>query len=342
MCRNRIKDSYEYLKQALQVGEQVQDDRLIGYVCTWLPWTCFYFGRFDEAIEFGQRALEISKRYPSDQYLYFKSLGGIGCTYYWKGEKKKVFQIGNELVDFGRKNANIRSQSMGQTIIGLAYALEGNITEAIENIKKAIHIAADPFYKEYERTFLAGFFALNGQMDDARQACRQIFEFHEHFGVELGEAATLGFAGVAQIAEGQMDAGLSLMKAGRRALREGEAISSYCLCEYVMGKMYLQMTAKTEPLNFLTLAKNIGFIIKNLPFAAQKAEEHLTKAIECAEKIGAKSVSGPAYFDLGLFYRSKKKDDRAKECISEAVKIFEECEAEVYLKQANEALDSLG
>jgi len=126
MCRNRIKDSYEYLKQALQVGEQVQDDRLIGYVCTWLPWTCFYFGRFDEAIEFGQRALEISKRYPSDQYLYFKSLGGIGCTYYWKGEKKKVFQIGNELVDFGRKNANIRSQSMGQAIIGLAYALEGN------------------------------------------------------------------------------------------------------------------------------------------------------------------------------------------------------------------------
>jgi class 3 adenylate cyclase/tetratricopeptide (TPR) repeat protein len=340
-CRNRVKDAYEYLTQALQIGERLQDDRLIGYACTWLPWICFYFGRLDEAIAFGQRAQAISKRYPSDQYLYFKSLGGIGCTYYWKGEKKKVFQIGKELVDFGRRKANIRSQSMGQAIIGFAYALEGNITEAIGNVKKAIHIAADPFYKEYERTFLAAFFALNGQMEDTQHACKQIFEFHELVGVELAEAVTKTTAGVAQIAAGQMDAGLNMLKAGRQELLEGEAITAYCLCEYIMGKVYLQMTAKTEPLGFLTFAKNIGFIVKNVPFAAQKAEKHFEKAIELGQKIGAKSISGPAYLDMGLLFQYKKKDDRAIECITKAVKIFEECEAEVYLKQAREALESL-
>jgi class 3 adenylate cyclase len=43
ICRNRIKDSYEYLKTALQIGEQLKDQKLIGYACTWLTWTCAYF-----------------------------------------------------------------------------------------------------------------------------------------------------------------------------------------------------------------------------------------------------------------------------------------------------------
>jgi hypothetical protein len=32
---------------------------------------------------------------------------------------------------------------------------------------------------------------------------------------------------------------------------------------------------------------------------------------------------------------------QARECISEAIKVFEQCEAEIFLKQAKEALVSL-
>ena len=341
LCRNRVKESYEYLTQALLVGEQVKDDRLIGYACTWLPWTCSYFGRFHEAIEFGSRAQKISKKYPTDLYLYFKSLGGIALANYWLGKKEKVLKIGLELVNFGRKHANIRSQFMGQAFVGFAYALEGNIPEAIGNVKKAMRMTADPFYKLYARVYLAGFFALDGQIAEAQKACKLNFEFNESLGVEIAEAISMGFAGVTQLAEGKMEAGLNLMKKGQRALMKGGTISEYCLSEYVMGKVYFQMTANTEPLSFLTLAKNIGFVVKNAPFAYKKAEEHFTKAIELARKIGAKSVLGPAYFDLGLLHRSKKKHDRAKESISEAIKIFEECEAEVYLNQAKNMLASL-
>ena len=45
--------------------------------------------------------------------------------------------------------------------------------------------------------------------------------------------------------------------------------------------------------------------------------------------------------DLGLLHKEKKRSDQARECISEAIKIFEECEAEVYLQQAKETLASL-
>jgi len=39
--------------------------------------------------------------------------------------------------------------------------------------------------------------------------------------------------------------------------------------------------------------------------------------------------------------KARKKNQQARECISEAIKLFEKCEADVYLKQAKDALESL-
>jgi hypothetical protein len=44
---------------------------------------------------------------------------------------------------------------------------------------------------------------------------------------------------------------------------------------------------------------------------------------------------------MGLFYKAKKRTGQARECISKAIQVFEECEAEVYLAQAKNALESL-
>jgi hypothetical protein len=57
--------------------------------------------------------------------------------------------------------------------------------------------------------------------------------------------------------------------------------------------------------------------------------------------IGAKGIEGKAYLDLGRLHKVKGRSEDAQDCFSKAVRIFEECEAETYLKQANEALESL-
>jgi tetratricopeptide (TPR) repeat protein len=82
-------------------------------------------------------------------------------------------------------------------------------------------------------------------------------------------------------------------------------------------------------------------LMKNVPFATQKAETHFNRAIEAAKEIGAKNLLGRAYLDLYLLHRSKRRKDQARKCVSEAIQIFEECEAETYVKQAKEALESL-
>jgi hypothetical protein len=44
---------------------------------------------------------------------------------------------------------------------------------------------------------------------------------------------------------------------------------------------------------------------------------------------------------LGLLHKAKGRSERAKDCISESIRIFEQCEAEAYLKQAKETLELL-
>jgi tetratricopeptide (TPR) repeat protein len=89
------------------------------------------------------------------------------------------------------------------------------------------------------------------------------------------------------------------------------------------------------------ILKNIGFLIKNVPSASRKAEYHFNKAIETAKEIEANGYMAHAYLDLGLFHKAKNRKQQASRCISEAIKLFEQCGAVVYLKQANEALESL-
>jgi hypothetical protein len=50
---------------------------------------------------------------------------------------------------------------------------------------------------------------------------------------------------------------------------------------------------------------------------------------------------GTTFLDWGLLHKAKKRKIQARECISKAIEIFEQCEAGMYLKQANEALESL-
>jgi tetratricopeptide (TPR) repeat protein len=82
--------------------------------------------------------------------------------------------------------------------------------------------------------------------------------------------------------------------------------------------------------------------LKNVPFAAKKAENHFQKAIEVAQEIGAKGLLGQVKLDLGLLYKVNGNPDNARKCISDAIQLFEECEADIYLKQAREALAALG
>jgi class 3 adenylate cyclase/tetratricopeptide (TPR) repeat protein len=337
----KAKGSYECLCKALKIGEEIEDQRLIGYACAWLTWTCAGLGRLEEAVVFGQRAQQISRSFESDQYLYFKSLGGLGYTYYQSGETRKVLEASKALLDYGERHSNIRSLVMGHAIMGGGYALRGDYHSAIECLESGTRIAVDPFYSQLSRLNLGASYLISNQLDKAETALEEVLTYSQNFGAgSIGIPACI-FMGVLLIAKGQMSQGLKLLEEGQRDCLENQWRTVYAWSEYALGKVYSQIAEGSGPISLLTMTKNIGFLIKNVPFASKKAEEHFNRAIEVAKEIGAKGTMGMAYLDLGLLYRMKGKTEQARKCVSEAIQIFEKTEAEGFLKQSREALASI-
>jgi class 3 adenylate cyclase len=115
--QERVNDSFKYLYKALEIGEKTKNQLVIGYACTWLVFTCME-GLLDKGIFYGERAHQIARVLETDQYLFFKSLCGMGHIYYQRGEIKKTFEIGKILLDYGAKHRNIRCLTVGHICMG--------------------------------------------------------------------------------------------------------------------------------------------------------------------------------------------------------------------------------
>ena len=339
--RERYTTSYEYLCKAIQIGEEIKNQKIIGYGCTWICWTCAELGLFDEAITHGNRAQKIANILESDQYLYFKSLAALSHTYIYKGESKKALDAGQMLLDYGQKHSNIRSISLGYTFISYSHFNAGEYLLAKEYGKKAIQISVDPLYS-IGCTLLTGFcHAFLGEFQKIGETAKQQLEYLQDVGCGVWGTTAEILVGLTYIANGQMSQGLKMVEKVRDAHQKNKRRGRLAMPEYILGKIYLQIVEGENLPSLSILARNIGFMVKNVPAAGKRAENHFKRTIEIAKEVGAKGWMAVSYLDLGLLHKAKKRTDQAKECISKAIKLFEELEAAAFLKQAKEALASL-
>ena len=197
-CRMRLSKSYQYLEKALKMGNEVESQKVIGYASAWLSWTCINMGDLDKAIYHGERAQEISRLMPGDQYLYFKSLAALGLTYFGKGEKKKSHEIGKKLLEYSRKHSNTRCMVLGYYITGFSCILNGDFSSAIEYGKKAAHIAADPLYFQIANDLLSWAYFYGGNFKEAEAVLNEIVSYSREYGCEMFEPYD-GFLGVIQM-----------------------------------------------------------------------------------------------------------------------------------------------
>jgi tetratricopeptide (TPR) repeat protein len=340
--REKYRDAYQYLHNALELGEKIDNKQIIGYACCWLASTYAELGLLgDEAIGFGKRGEAIAEILESDHYLYFKSLFGIANIYGFRGESKKIYEVAKRLLDYGNEHHDLRSLAVGHFHMGFSHFTAGNLLPAVDYCHKAIEISVDPFYSQCSRCLAGASYVMNGQFQEAEAALEEVLAYSQQFGCDVLTTPAQLFLGVVLISKGIFSKGLNMIKDVKQSCLKNERKCYAVVSEYVLGKVYLQIVEGAGPMSLSTIAKNFGFLIKNVPLADKKAELHFNNAIETAKEIGAKGFLGLSYLDLGLLHKAKKRKDHAKKCISKAVQIFEQCEADVYLKQANEAFESL-
>ena len=179
-------------------------------------------------------------------------------------------------------------------------------------------------YDIVSKTFLGLAYLLNDQIQEAEPHLKEVVDFSKEYEFDWAGMPAQLFLGTAMIAKGNINQGFKMIdEAHQSFIREGRKYY-IALTEYILGKIYSQIVEGSGSISPLSIARNIGFLVKNVPFADKKADAHFNKAIEIAKEIGAKSISGPAYLDWGLLHKAKKRKDQARECISKAIEFFEE------------------
>jgi tetratricopeptide (TPR) repeat protein len=336
----KMKVANAYLRKALEFGEESGNQKVVGYACTWLTWTCAELGYYKEGIDFGNRAQKIAKSFATDQYLYFKSCMGLCYISYFMGDTEKVFEGAKALLDYGKRHRNNRSMVFGHWAASFGYFLTGDMELAQKSSEKSVEVALDPFYSQFPKISLGMYHFFGGRVQEAKDVLQSAMVFFEKYGIgQLTEITSL-FLSLIFIAKGDFAKGLKKLEGVQKTLINNQRATWHAQSEYILGKVYSEIATGPKP-DLTTIAKNIGFLFKNVPQAGKKAEEHFAKAIELSKEIGATGFLGRPYLDLGLLYKARKKNDQAREMISKAIKVFKDREAKFYLNQANEVLESL-
>jgi predicted ATPase/class 3 adenylate cyclase len=334
------KDAYVYLRSALELGEKSSAQKVVGYACTWLSWACGWLGSFEEGITYGMRAQEIAESFLSDQYLFFKSFSAICYINYCQGKTKLLFEEAKRLLDYGERTANSRSKVFGYWMKALGYMARGEIALARKESENSIGAAVDPFYSQFGKSTLGMSYIFDGQLKEAEDTFRLISDYCEKRGLELMSQFSNLFLSFIDIPKGNMEQGFRRFKETQEVLLKNHMKVWYATSESMLGAVYTRLIIGPSP-SLATVAKNIGFIVKNAPFADRKAEESFKKAIENCREMGAKGNLGQALLGLGRLHKAKKRNEKASECFSEAIHLFQKCDAHVFLKQAKEELASI-
>ena len=334
----KAKDARRYLVKSLEIGERIENDKIIGYACTWMSMTCSDLGLLEDALRFGKRAHEISKRIRHDPFLYLSSLRATAIAYFFRGDCRMMDSVGRSMLEYGEGQSDNRASAMGNIYIGVGYFSGGDMPSAIKPLKKGILISPDPLLSCTAKLALGGAYFLEGDVEEAEKYWVEVHKYCEDHGAGPVGALSRSALSSVFLVKGELSRGVKMGEELIRWHKENESRwrLAYHLCW--LGNVYLRMAQSKGSTKFSILARNLRFLMRNILVAGKKAEEYLKKSIEVASQIGAIGILGQASLGLGMLYKTRGSTDEAKKYISEAIEAFEKCGATGYLKQAREAL----
>ena len=207
-------------------------------------------------------------------------------------------------------------------------------------MKKALEVARDPLYSTFPAYFLALAHLMAEQIEEA-EAALELSIRCQKTGFDIFIPLHQGLSGLLLVMKGEMGRGIRLIEEAARLHKERGEKGYAIVPQLFLGTVYGQMAIGGERPPLGVVIKNLGFLLKTLPFAARKAEFHLTALIAECRKYGLRGVLGQALLILGRVHHAKKRPDKARKCLAEAEGLFEQVGAEVFLRQTREALAAL-
>jgi class 3 adenylate cyclase len=281
----RIKESYELNLKALEMCRNGSNTAIgMGYAN--LIWCCAEMKLLEKGIQYGEEVL--AQRDNLDPMGYVLSLGGLGMIYIFTGDSQKNFELGRKLVEYGESHSDLRSTVVGYILMSYGHHSAGDFAKAVEWSQKAVELSNDPIFSVWPKLVLANFFIQTGKFQEAADTLREIIPFCQHLGMDYIVVWAQSLYGAALMAGGHYSRGMKMITEAARAFTENDRFVSLYFLEFALAEIYFLMATRRQRLGFWTILKNLGFILKEVPFARHKAETYLRRIIQVGQEIGAK------------------------------------------------------
>ncbi len=146
------RHSLVYLDEARSIAARLDDGAARAYIETWRGWAFNLQGRLEEAAAVADGILPYAARHcDEDPYPYLKTLGQKALTVGLMGRFDEASAICDELVAFGRRVGNTRSESMGFQMRASYEIWTVNLAAAAGHADSAVEVAQDPVYEDSAR-----------------------------------------------------------------------------------------------------------------------------------------------------------------------------------------------
>jgi len=332
--RELLQESHDYLLRALEIGEKSDNREVLAYACGCLVWTCTDLGQLDQAVRYGRRAETLISRLDQDQELIRIVLTGSGIAHWFCGSGHQCQLIGETLLAYGEKGADIRSTSDGYLVCAMGRFASGDFNQTIEYCNMAIASSAGMVHSFNSKFLLAYTYLSCEQADEAETILKDILTYTEAFGYDYLGTAAQALDGMVTLAKGNLARGVRMIADRMAQFKESGKQYHVMTFTYLLGRVYGQLAMKQGPRHWRLLLRNLPFLIRHMPLAARKAETHFKKAVTMAESIGAMGIAGQIYFDMAQLYDRWKRKDLSRQYLNRSITIFQDCKADIYLEKA--------
>ncbi|MGV9141727.1 MAG: tetratricopeptide repeat protein, partial [Promethearchaeota archaeon] len=287
------------LRGALDICEKFGVDGEYAGIMRGLSVVHRYKGRFDEAIDYLEKALE---RYQKNKNIHGEatSFGDLGNIYMRKGDLDEAFKYYEKALERKKKVGDKKSILAPLNNIGDIYRRKGKFDKAIEYYEQSYNI------------------------------CKEI-------GNQQGIAITTLNLGISHMRKGKLDYALKNMKKSLEISKKINSNKGISSCLNYIGEIYsrknkldeakeyfqesLKLFRKTGNENLLPLSL-LGLAKVHLKKGeTKKALEYGREALELSRQCGAEERIGNSHEILGRIYRTKEELERAKKEFEEGEKI---------------------
>jgi predicted ATPase len=308
-------NAFEYLEKALKIGEELNDPVVLVLANMWLGVFFELNCEFDRSLQHFKKALEIN--------VAANSLWGISSikshmslNYFLRGNIALAYETGQEALRIAKESGDIYSRAHAYSYHGLTCYGKGYLEEAKEHLKKGADLAErvnQPVIASQAYDFLAETYYAMGEYKKAHnQLERAISILREN-------SLYPSYINLYKLAQ-------TRIKSRREKNLHLASLRDF---DHVAQTKFYENSVQ----------RDMGEILLNLDDKhTPEAEEWIMRAVEADKRDGMMFYLGKDYTLYAELLKRKKDLPRARESMSQAVKIFEKCGADGWKRKAEEEI----